>query len=30
MPLLEKVAILYEESGDTPLRQEFHYELIST
>ncbi len=27
---LEKVGMLYGESGGTPLRQEFHYESIFT
>jgi hypothetical protein len=28
MHLLEKVGMLYGESGGTPLRHEFHYELL--
>jgi hypothetical protein len=30
MSLLEKVGMLYGKSGDTPLRQEFHYKSIFT
>jgi hypothetical protein len=30
MPLLQRVGMLYGGSGDTPLRQEFHYKLIFT
>jgi len=30
MPSLDKMDMLYGESGGTPLRWEFHYELICT